>query len=404
MALGAVGAMQVAFERVLRYARDREPWLLVCGRIGVHSGAAMDLGSNTDQLLRNAPCDVLISNRTHVPPIDLQAEAGVVWTPEAEVRMAEVPGGARGLARTAVLRWCMERGHSVVSSGDVDTALDELMPYRRTMRRIGEVQAAIEQAEQAMVEETPADHARAVCRVCGYAARAVSPAQCPVCGGDASNFDRIDEQALLLAAEHEGDATTTGFDGQKLGWTLDARRLLQELPAGYLRRRVKAIVEKQARTRRLPAITVEVAEPFIRPELDALDASAGPHRAPLGPERHTGPQVQQQLRLPWDAGAEERLERIPAGFLRNLAIEQIERLALALRAPQVTVLHVEAGIAEARARMQAQTASDAAPVAPGGGCPVPHHGNGNSGDATPRAAELNEVTAPVVDALGRRQT
>ena len=44
-----------AFEQVLRYARERRPWLLVTGRIGVHSDAAMDLGSTTDQLIRLAP-------------------------------------------------------------------------------------------------------------------------------------------------------------------------------------------------------------------------------------------------------------------------------------------------------------------------------------------------------------
>src|SRR5207302_740565 len=98
------------FERVLRYARERRPWLLVVGRIGVHSEQSMDLGSNTEQLIRLAPCNVLITSRTFVPPIDRRAEASVVWTPEAEDRMARVPAAARGIARTAVLRWCTQRG------------------------------------------------------------------------------------------------------------------------------------------------------------------------------------------------------------------------------------------------------------------------------------------------------
>ena len=388
-----------AFERVARYTREREPWLLVCGRVGVHSPDGMDIGSNTDQLLRSVPCDVLVSSSTFVPPIDMRAEAGVVWTPEAEDRMEMVPYAARGLARTAVLRWCMERGHSVVSSGDVEQALDELMPYRRSMRRIEQVAAVIDSAERAMIEEAPVEAARAVCSVCGYAARSDAPVQCPVCGGDASSFQPIDTDALIRDAAAEGDATSIGFDGAKLGWTLEARRLLQQLPAGYLRRRVKAIVEKTARTRRLPAITLDVAEPLIRPELDALDAAAGPHRAPLGPEAHTGPNVEAPPRLPWSDEARERLERIPAGYVRNLAVEQIERLALALRAAEVTLLHVEAGIAEARARMQREPGETVPGV-----CPVHAGSNGNgSNDAGGDAAGLNEVTAPVVDALGRRQ-
>ena len=388
-----------AFERVARYAREREPWLLVCGRIGVHSPDGMDIGSNTDALLHSVPCDVLVTSSTYVPPIDMRAEQSVVWTPEAEDRVELVPAGARGLARTAVLRWCMERGHSVVSSGNVDDALDELMPYRRTMRRISDVATAIDGAERAMVEEAPAEAARALCSVCGYAARADSPVVCPVCGAGAASFERIDTAALMQTASDEGDAASIGFDGAKLGWTLEARRLLQQLPAGYLRRRVKAMVEKTARTRRLPAITVEVAEPLVRPEVDALDVAAGPHRAPLGPEVHTGPHVESAPRLPWSEEARERLERIPAGFVRNLAVEQIERLALVLRAAEVTLLHADAGIAEARARMQREQ-----PAASTGGCPV--HATGDSTTVQSRSGDgrLNEVTAPVVDALGRRHT
>jgi hypothetical protein len=196
------------------------------------------------------------------------------------------------------------------------------------------------------------------------------------------------------------------------------------------------MVEKQARTRRLPAITAEVVEPFVRPELEALDQGAGPHRAPLGLEAHTGPHVSPR-RLPWSAEAEERLARISAGFLRNLASEQIERLAIALHAPEVEILHAEAGIAEARSLMRERLESEgtAAPGCPVGagvtamaatpeasGCPVHvgaapaegghHHAHGEhpagaapaGGTRTDYDHGLNEVSAPMVDMLGRRMT
>jgi len=168
-----------AFDRILRYARETQPWLLVLGRVGVHSGPSMDLGSATEQLLRLAPGNLLVSARTHVPPLDLRAEASVAWTPEAEDRLAGVSTSARGLARTAVLRWATERGHSVVSSGNVEEALDELMPFARTMRKIGAATSAIESAERAMLDEPPVAESRSLCRRCGYASRVAAPARCP---------------------------------------------------------------------------------------------------------------------------------------------------------------------------------------------------------------------------------
>jgi len=117
-----------AFKKVLQYVRQDPPWLLVIGRIGVHSAAQMDLGSNSDNLLRLAPVSVLLSSRTFVPPIDVQAEASVAWTEEAEARMEKVPAAFRAITRTAICRYAMERGHSIISSSIIDLAVSEVMP------------------------------------------------------------------------------------------------------------------------------------------------------------------------------------------------------------------------------------------------------------------------------------
>ena len=62
-----------AFEKVLQYTRKTQPWMLVLGRIGVHSETDMDIGSNTENLLRLAPCNVLLSSARYVPKIDVKA-------------------------------------------------------------------------------------------------------------------------------------------------------------------------------------------------------------------------------------------------------------------------------------------------------------------------------------------
>src|ERR1043165_3673019 len=76
------------FQKILDHARKTNPWLIVMGRIGVHSPAdETGLGSNVENILRAAPCDVLLSTRIEVPRLDVRAEETVRWTPGAEARM-----------------------------------------------------------------------------------------------------------------------------------------------------------------------------------------------------------------------------------------------------------------------------------------------------------------------------
>jgi len=50
-----------AFEKILHYVHETEPWLLVLGRCGMHSPEEeVDLGSNAENLLRLAPCHVYL--------------------------------------------------------------------------------------------------------------------------------------------------------------------------------------------------------------------------------------------------------------------------------------------------------------------------------------------------------
>ena len=104
------------------------PALLIVGRIGVHSDEDMDIGSNTENLLRSAPCNVLVSNRKYVPPIDTQAEYTIAWTEEALRRMEKIPMFARGVAKTAIHRYAIEKGHTIISNTVVDAAVGHILP------------------------------------------------------------------------------------------------------------------------------------------------------------------------------------------------------------------------------------------------------------------------------------
>ena len=125
------------FEQLLRHARETKPWLLLLGRIGVHSEAGMDLGSTTENLLRLAPCNLLLSARAFTPPLDRIAETTMAWTEEADARMAKVPEFVRGMARKAVVRQAAERGHTVVTSDVIDACLSNLMAGRAGAMKSG---------------------------------------------------------------------------------------------------------------------------------------------------------------------------------------------------------------------------------------------------------------------------
>ena len=83
----------------------------VLGRIGVHSPKEEKaLGSNVENILRAANCDVLLSTRLEVPRLDVRAEETVRWTPEAEARMKNVPEQVKGSRAPESCGWRSRRG------------------------------------------------------------------------------------------------------------------------------------------------------------------------------------------------------------------------------------------------------------------------------------------------------
>ncbi len=85
-----------AFQKILDHARKTNPWLIVLGRIGVHSPKdETGLGSNAENILRAAPCDVLLSTRVEVPRLDVRAEE-TVGSVHAKERVGRDQSAGRG--------------------------------------------------------------------------------------------------------------------------------------------------------------------------------------------------------------------------------------------------------------------------------------------------------------------
>jgi nucleotide-binding universal stress UspA family protein len=405
-----------AFEKILQYVRKETPWLLIVGRIGVHSDEDMDIGSNTENLLRSAPCNILISNRKFVPPIDTQAEYTIAWTEEALRRMEKIPVFARGVAKTAIHRYAIEKGHTIISNSVVDAAIGHILPkgameamkalgsrldaagidrntmqaddavaqdllggtLSRMMAGVVEDRSSLSPSTQAYLERM--NQTYFVCGGCGYVGKGDTPVKCPICGAAGDRFKEVDKAIFEAAAKAEGGLETeVAYDDVPIQWTRDAKEAIRTVPAGFQRRRVKARIEKSARKLGMTTITLEFAAPMIQEALAEdtapLNVANTKTTAPLGAStivassdcsvpthgngmgnsqgEHAAP-AEGQVRpsFTWTPEALARLERAPAGFMRDCTRALIEKYAEQQGVTTITLELANEGIEQAKGYME----------------------------------------------------
>ena len=383
-----------AFEKVLQYVRKEKPWLLIVGRIGVHSDDDMDIGSNTENLLRAVTCNVLISNKRFVPPIDTQAEYTIAWTEEALLRMEKVPVFARGVAKTAIHRYAIEKGHTIISNSVVDNAIGDILPKGAmdAMKALGGQldEAGIDrnqmQADDAVAtdlmgstlsgmvnqvveEKEPSANPAVspstqsyldrmaqpyyVCDGCGYIGKGTQPVKCPICGGAGDGFKTVDKSMFDAAAKQEGVLETQmAYDDVPMQWTKDAKEAIRAVPAGFQRRRAKAKIEKTARKLGMTTITLEYASPMI-------DEAASEDYTPIFANKETDaePPAPETAPVPdspydWEPEALQRLERAPEGFMRDCTRALIIKHAEKLGTTHITIEVANEGIEQAKHTME----------------------------------------------------
>ncbi|MFT4603944.1 MAG: nucleotide-binding universal stress UspA family protein [Rhodothermales bacterium] len=330
-----------AFEKILEYVRRSKPWLLVMGRIGVHSDETMDIGSNTENLLRTVPCNVLLSSQRFTPAVDIQAEASMIWTEPAQNILDRAPDFAKGIARTTVHRWAMERGHSVVTVSVLEQALGTILPMS-SMKAMGIISDDV-----ARINIEAGDDQTWVCGKCGWVARGFEPQKCTICSSPKDQLQQLDKEAMDGLAPLEGAIIEEqSFDKVKLKYTAEARAIVKAIPDGYQRRRAKAKIEKRARVRKIDVITrAMVAEVVDVTEIETLmleERGELGQRAvdtPPDPERNT-----RDGQYSWTPDAVARLARVPEGFMRNATKRRIEQAADKAGTDLVDLPIVEEGV------------------------------------------------------------
>src|SRR5260221_4763302 len=179
------------FQVIMQWVEEIKPSLLVIGRHGAHRVENTELGSQAENLLRLAPCSVLLTGVVggrpeDIPWIEEDGQAGLPWAPEAEVRILRVPPFAQGIARRAVEEYLLEKvGNAgpppTVTNKWLDEAMRKLLPtHMQLIMGIGS-------AEEIALAEVKAQEQMKATKVQGRDAD-VEPAvaevevKCPVTG------------------------------------------------------------------------------------------------------------------------------------------------------------------------------------------------------------------------------
>jgi len=348
---------------IVRTLRDLHPSLLVIGKLGIHADPELDIGGNAENLLRNAPCAVLLSQREFQPQVERIADVTISWTREAQDRMQRVPGFVQNMARMAILRYAQDRGHTVITERIVEEATAALMPGR---------------AERAMAEIVAAHDAGELGRGKGPAVLEWSEAALARLNeiGDPSLRDnerlRAEKKARVEHATVVAPAHVVGFeDGAaapraaapeqvpassqgKLHWEAGALARLARVPEGFMRDACRQRIESHARLQGAESVTLDLVESGLviaraaMTEEMAVDDGrvAAPKqrqgKCPFSATANPVPAEKTPAPAPaWTAEAAARLQAVPAGFCRTLTERAVNSLAGQNNKQQVDVDFVQ---------------------------------------------------------------
>ncbi|MES9879389.1 MAG: hypothetical protein ABW185_00720, partial [Sedimenticola sp.] len=279
---------------IARYLSEVNPSLLILGTTGIHADADLDIGGNTEQLLSDVSCSVLLSQHEHRPQVDRLASVSTSWTTEAETRMERVPSFVRSMAKMAILRYAQEHGHTVITESIVDEATAQLMPGH---------------AEEAMGE--------------------------------------------IVGAYERGELKRKPDAEQAMRWSEQATALLLTIKDLSLRGNLSMRAEKKARAVNLWVVEAEHIQAFLDGNIKTGEFNPGAEAATLPGNgiTETADESKRET-LNWQAAALARLMRVPEGFMRDSSKQRIEDYARANAHSEISLTVAEAGLAEARKTME----------------------------------------------------
>jgi nucleotide-binding universal stress UspA family protein len=351
---------------IVRFLRDLQPSLLAIGKLGIHADSELDIGGNAENLMRNAPCAVLLSQREFRPRVERIADVTTSWTHEAQARLQRAPSFVQSMARMAILRYAQERGHTVITESIVDEATASLMPGRAEQimgeivaaHNAGELNSAADPAAvtwsdaallrlQGISDPSLRDNTRlrAEKKARSEQVKEVSPAHV------ISFIDSVEEPS---STANEAPPGTDDL----LYWETDALARLARVPEGFMRDACRQRIENQARLRNSDTVTLEIAESgleiartamaeeMMRDKSETVVSQKSESKCPFSQlagslPADTASGVSSDAAPAWSDQASARLDEVPAGYCRNLTKRAVETLALQNELQQIDVEFME---------------------------------------------------------------
>jgi hypothetical protein len=259
------------------------------------------------------------------------------------------------VATMSIVRWAIERGHSIITPSIINSAMGDLLPPGAA-QAMGYVAEEVAKSQDNLLEGKTF-----LCPDCGYAARDYRPVACPVCDAVGPKFEQIDRATLEALGELERGSLEEEemFDGKRLKWVDEAKGVLRRVPSGYERRRAKARIEKTARVRGLKLISHEFAVDMVEQEnadTSYLSSRGDNVTIEVKAKELSDDEIAQprdDAKLLWTDAAWKRICRVPAGFMRDMTRDKVEEFGANKGMREVNLGLAEEGIAEGR-RMMAE--------------------------------------------------
>jgi nucleotide-binding universal stress UspA family protein len=267
------------FTKIIDVCERDDYDLTVIARWGAHHVEGADMGSNTDNLLRLIPTNLLIVGATEAKPYDIPIleafeEEPLDWDDEALKLILRAPPFAQAMAKVSVEEYARKEGHSRITldllygalSGLLPPSAKHLMGIEAEDRKLAEART---KARSPIEEYVPHERsfkwsAEALERV----ESRVPPFVRPMAMLAMERYARekhLEEITLEVTIEVAKRLGYAGDDGPQaaMPWTDQALERLTRVPK-FERDMVREMVESLARDRGHAAITYEVADEMLR--------------------------------------------------------------------------------------------------------------------------------------------